>query len=122
MRTSVAGRQPARAADTVALRVRRLHLRAVALLAFLLAPAAATGAHAQQPPVPTPAPAQVRLHVVSRLPLIDPPRAHGEHVLARVRPGEVFALAFPHGRYVVRLMKDDGYAELARSAFAVVRR
>jgi hypothetical protein len=30
--------------------------------------------------------------------------------------------AFPPGRYVVRLMKDDGYAELARSAFTVVRR
>jgi hypothetical protein len=29
---------------------------------------------------------------------------------------------FPPGRYVVRLMKDDGYAELARSAFTVVRR
>jgi hypothetical protein len=60
--------------------------------------------------------------VVSRFSLIDPPGAYGEHVLARVRPGEVFALAFPPGRYVVRLMNDDGYAELARSAFAVVRR
>jgi hypothetical protein len=32
------------------------------------------------------------------------------------------AKTFPPGRYVVRLMKDDGYAELARSAFTVVRR
>jgi hypothetical protein len=32
------------------------------------------------------------------------------------------ATTFPPGRYVVRLMKDEGYAELARSAFTVVRR
>jgi acid phosphatase type 7 len=32
------------------------------------------------------------------------------------------ASTFPPGRYVVRLMKDDGYAELARAAFTVVRR
>jgi len=28
----------------------------------------------------------------------------------------------PAGRYVVRLMKDDGYGELARSSFTVTRR
>ncbi len=49
-----------------------------------------------------------RLHVVSRFPLIDPPAANGEYVLAQVRPGEVFALANvhltsdPYGPYAVR--------------------
>src|ERR1700750_2376850 len=49
-----------------------------------------------------------RLHVVSRFPLIDPPEAHGEYVLAQVRPGQVFALANvhltsdPYGPYLVR--------------------
>jgi endonuclease/exonuclease/phosphatase family metal-dependent hydrolase len=49
-----------------------------------------------------------RLHVVSRYPLIDPPAAHGEYVLAQIRPGEVFALANvhltsdPYGPYAVR--------------------
>jgi endonuclease/exonuclease/phosphatase family metal-dependent hydrolase len=49
-----------------------------------------------------------RLHVVSRYPLIDPPRAHGQYVLAQVRPGQVFALANehlpsdPYGPYLVR--------------------
>jgi endonuclease/exonuclease/phosphatase family metal-dependent hydrolase len=49
-----------------------------------------------------------RLHVVSRYPLIDLPSAHGEYVLAQVRPGEVFALANvhltsdPYGPYAVR--------------------
>jgi hypothetical protein len=37
-----------------------------------------------------------RLHVVSRLPLIDPPGAKGEYVLVQVRPGAVFALANVH--------------------------
>jgi len=32
------------------------------------------------------------------------------------------ASTFPPGRYVVRLMKDDGYGELARSSFTVTRR
>ena len=47
-------------------------------------------------------------HVVSRYPLIDPPAARGEYVLAQVRPGEVFALANahltsdPYGPYEVR--------------------
>jgi hypothetical protein len=35
-------------------------------------------------------------------------------------PGD--AKTFPPGRYVARLMKDDGYAELARCALTVVRR
>jgi len=35
-------------------------------------------------------------------------------------PGD--ATTFPPGRSVVRLTKDDGYAELARSTFTVVRR
>ena len=35
-------------------------------------------------------------------------------------PGD--ATTFPPGRYVARLTKDDGYAELARSTFTVVRR
>jgi endonuclease/exonuclease/phosphatase family metal-dependent hydrolase len=49
-----------------------------------------------------------RLHVVSRFPLIDPPEAHGEYLLAQVRPGQVFALANehltsdPYGPYLVR--------------------
>ena len=49
-----------------------------------------------------------RLHVVSRYPLIDPPEARGEYVLAQIRPGEVFALANvhltsdPYGPYAVR--------------------
>jgi endonuclease/exonuclease/phosphatase (EEP) superfamily protein YafD len=49
-----------------------------------------------------------RLHVVSRFPPIDPPEAHGEYVLARVRPGQVFALSNvhltsdPYGPYLVR--------------------
>jgi endonuclease/exonuclease/phosphatase family metal-dependent hydrolase len=49
-----------------------------------------------------------RLHVVSRFPLIDPPEANGEYVLAQVRPGQVFALANvhltsdPYGPYLVR--------------------
>jgi endonuclease/exonuclease/phosphatase family metal-dependent hydrolase len=49
-----------------------------------------------------------RLHVVSRFPLIDPPEAHGDYVLAQVRPGQVFALANvhltsdPYGPYLVR--------------------
>src|SRR3954468_8004847 len=49
-----------------------------------------------------------RLHVVSRLPLIDPPEAQGEYVLAQVRPGQVVALANvhltsdPYGPYAVR--------------------
>jgi endonuclease/exonuclease/phosphatase family metal-dependent hydrolase len=49
-----------------------------------------------------------RLHVVSRFPLIDPPKARGEYVLAQVRPGQVFALANvhltsdPYGPYLVR--------------------
>ena len=49
-----------------------------------------------------------RLHVVSRYPLIDPPAANGEYVLAQIRPGEVFALANvhltsdPYGPYAVR--------------------
>src|SRR3954447_1612407 len=49
-----------------------------------------------------------RLHVVSRFPLIDPPEAHGEYVLAQIRPGQVFALANehltsdPYGPYLVR--------------------
>ena len=49
-----------------------------------------------------------RLHVVSRYPLIDPPEARGEYVLAQTRPGEVFALANvhltsdPYGPYAVR--------------------
>src|SRR3954469_1353753 len=165
MRTSVAGWQPARRADTVALAVHRLRPGAVvALVALLLALAGATGATAQQPAVPTPppTPAQVRvmtfniwlggdvvdfgkvvaavqaaqadivgvqeaegnarrlaealgwpywsdrLHVVSRFPLIDPPEAHGEYVLAQVRPGQVFAPADvhltsdPYGPYLVR--------------------
>jgi hypothetical protein len=37
-----------------------------------------------------------RLHVVSRLPLIDLPAAKGEYVLVQVRPGAVFALANVH--------------------------
>ncbi len=32
------------------------------------------------------------------------------------------ASTFPPGRYVVRLLKDDGYGELARSSFTVTRR
>ena len=46
--------------------------------------------------------------MVSRFPLIDPPEAHGEYVLAQVRPGQVFALANehltsdPYGPYLVR--------------------
>jgi hypothetical protein len=32
------------------------------------------------------------------------------------------ASTFPPGRCVVRLMKDDGYGELARSSFTVARR
>ena len=49
-----------------------------------------------------------RLHVVSRLPLLDPPTARGAYVLAQVRPGQVFALANehltsdPYGPYLVR--------------------
>jgi endonuclease/exonuclease/phosphatase family metal-dependent hydrolase len=49
-----------------------------------------------------------RLHVVSRFPLIDPPEAKGEYVLAQIRPGQVFALANehltsdPYGPYLVR--------------------
>jgi endonuclease/exonuclease/phosphatase family metal-dependent hydrolase len=49
-----------------------------------------------------------RLHIVSRYPLIDPPAAHGEYVLAQVAPGRVFALANvhltsdPYGPYLVR--------------------
>jgi hypothetical protein len=49
-----------------------------------------------------------RLHVVSRYPLIDPPVARGEYVLAQVSPGRVFALANvhltsdPYGPYLVR--------------------
>ena len=49
-----------------------------------------------------------RLHVVSRFPLIDPPEANGEYVLAQVAPGQVFALANvhltsdPYGPYEVR--------------------
>ena len=49
-----------------------------------------------------------RLHVVSRYPLIDPPRAKGAFVLAQIRPGEVFALSNvhltsdPYGPYAVR--------------------
>jgi endonuclease/exonuclease/phosphatase family metal-dependent hydrolase len=49
-----------------------------------------------------------RLHVVSRFPLIDPPRAHGQYVLAQIRPGQVFALgnvhltSDPYGPYAVR--------------------
>ena len=49
-----------------------------------------------------------RLHVVSRFPLIDPPEAGGEYVLAQTRPGRVFALANvhltsdPYGPYAVR--------------------
>jgi Endonuclease/Exonuclease/phosphatase family len=49
-----------------------------------------------------------RLHVVSRYPLIDPPAARGEYVLAQVAPGRVFALANvhltsdPYGPYLVR--------------------
>jgi endonuclease/exonuclease/phosphatase family metal-dependent hydrolase len=49
-----------------------------------------------------------RLHVVSRFPLIDPPAAHGQYVLAQVAPGKVFALANvhltsdPYGPYEVR--------------------
>jgi endonuclease/exonuclease/phosphatase family metal-dependent hydrolase len=49
-----------------------------------------------------------RLHVVSRYPLVDPPEARGEYVLAQVRPGELFALANvhltsdPYGPYEVR--------------------
>jgi endonuclease/exonuclease/phosphatase family metal-dependent hydrolase len=37
-----------------------------------------------------------RLHVVSRYPLIDPPKAHGQYVLAQIRPGQVFALGNVH--------------------------
>ena len=49
-----------------------------------------------------------RLHIVSRYPLIDPPEARGEYVLAQIRPGQVFALANvhltsdPYGPYLVR--------------------
>jgi endonuclease/exonuclease/phosphatase family metal-dependent hydrolase len=49
-----------------------------------------------------------RLHIVSRYPLIDPPAAHGQYVLAQVAPGQVFALANvhltsdPYGPYEVR--------------------
>ena len=49
-----------------------------------------------------------RLHVVSRYPLIDPPVARGEYVLAQISPGRVFALANvhltsdPYGPYLVR--------------------
>ena len=49
-----------------------------------------------------------RLHVVSRLPLIDPPDARGAYVLAQVKPGQVFAFANehltsdPYGPYLVR--------------------
>jgi endonuclease/exonuclease/phosphatase family metal-dependent hydrolase len=49
-----------------------------------------------------------RLHVVSRYPLIDPPAARGEYVLAQVAPGRVFGLANvhltsdPYGPYEVR--------------------
>jgi endonuclease/exonuclease/phosphatase family metal-dependent hydrolase len=49
-----------------------------------------------------------RLHIVSRYPLIDPPVARGEYVLAQVSPGRVFALANvhltsdPYGPYLVR--------------------
>ena len=49
-----------------------------------------------------------RLHVVSKYPLIDPPAARGEYVLAQVSPGRVFALANvhltsdPYGPYAVR--------------------
>src|SRR3954464_11731779 len=49
-----------------------------------------------------------RMHIVSRFPLIDPPEAHGEYVLAQIRPGQVFALANehltsdPYGPYLVR--------------------
>jgi Endonuclease/Exonuclease/phosphatase family len=49
-----------------------------------------------------------RLHVVSRFPLIDPPEAGGEYVLAQVSPGRVFALgnvhltSDPYGPYAVR--------------------
>jgi hypothetical protein len=52
--------------------------------------------------------ASERLHVVSRFPLIDPPEARGEYVLAQIRPGQVFALANvhltsdPYGPYLVR--------------------
>jgi endonuclease/exonuclease/phosphatase family metal-dependent hydrolase len=48
------------------------------------------------------------LHVVSRYPLIDPPVARGEYVLAQIAPGRVFALANvhltsdPYGPYLVR--------------------
>jgi hypothetical protein len=46
--------------------------------------------------------------VVSRFPLIDPPEARGEYLLAQVSPGRVFALANehltsdPYGPYLVR--------------------
>jgi hypothetical protein len=49
-----------------------------------------------------------RLHIVSRYPLIDPPVARGDYVLAQVSPGRVFALANvhltsdPYGPYLVR--------------------
>jgi endonuclease/exonuclease/phosphatase family metal-dependent hydrolase len=49
-----------------------------------------------------------RLHVVSRHPLIDPPVARGQYVLAQIAPGRVFALANvhltsdPYGPYAVR--------------------
>jgi hypothetical protein len=32
------------------------------------------------------------------------------------------AKSYPPGRYVVRLLKDDGYGELAQASFTVVRR
>ena len=67
-----------------------------------------------------------RLHVVSRYPLIDPPGAAGQYVLAQVKPGQVFALANehlpsdPYGPYLVRDGKTlaAGPAQRARHAHA----
>ncbi|MGL4649873.1 MAG: endonuclease/exonuclease/phosphatase family protein, partial [Caldilineaceae bacterium] len=52
--------------------------------------------------------ANERLHVISRLPLIDPPGGGGDYLLVQVAPGQVFALSNvhltsdPYGPYAVR--------------------
>jgi hypothetical protein len=49
-------------------------------------------------------------------------RLHGRDGRRGARRSRATPRTFPPGRYVVRLMHDDGYGELARASFRVVRR
>jgi endonuclease/exonuclease/phosphatase family metal-dependent hydrolase len=68
--------------------------------------------------------ASERLQIISRYPLIDPPKGRGIYIFARITPGRVVALANvhlpsdPYGPYLVR---DGGSAKALRELERTVR-